>query len=469
MPDAARAEAERLREGYVARARALVLLLVVGLVLAVVLALALAPEATAAVAVGALALGVGAALLVARHLELLVLARERALLEAAHRLERPTTSPPGEPPSGSLEVAYDAILEIVRRIAADRDRFESAMNGIDAGVIAVDAQDRVTVANPALHDLFPFAEDPLGRDYKELVPSAIEDCVVAARDGRTARLEFEPPGEERRQYVAYAAPRDLGGGVAVVIRDITSIRLLERVRRDFVANVSHELRTPVSVIQASAETLLSGALDDRAAGRKFAEAIERHASRMSRIISGLLDLARLEAGQRGLSREAVNVRASVVRAIDLASAAAEAKGLALDNRVGEAVHVLADPKGVDQVLSNLLENAVKYSDEPGDVIVEAAERQGWVRVAVADVGPGIPDKHRTRVFERFYRVDKGRSRDHGGSGLGLAIVKHLVSAMGGTVGVDPREPRGSVFWVRLPVGVEPPPEVDPAAEARDAG
>ncbi|MCA9519211.1 MAG: PAS domain-containing protein, partial [Myxococcales bacterium] len=243
MPDLARAEALRLRDGYGARVKGLVVGLAVGLAALVWLALELTEASPAVVGAGALVLGVGAALLVAGYLERLVLTRERALLDAAHRMERPTASPPGAPPSGSLELAYDALLETVARIAADRDRFESAVNGIDAGVIAIDAQDRVTVANPALRDLFGLTGDPLGRDYTELVPSTIEDCVVAARDGRTARLEFEPPGDERKQYVAYAAPRDLGGGVAVVIRDITSIRLLERVRRDFVANVSHELRT----------------------------------------------------------------------------------------------------------------------------------------------------------------------------------------------------------------------------------
>ncbi len=257
--------------------------------------------------------------------------------------------------------------------------------------------------------------------------------------------------------VAYGSPLGAGPGVAVVLRDVTAVRHLERIRRDFVANVSHELRTPVSVIQASAETLLAGALDDPRHARNFVAAIERHASRLTRIIAGLLDLARLEAGQRGLAKERVNVRAAALRALDLVVGPADVKDIEVDIELAEDLDLLADTKGVDQVLSNLLENAVKYSEQRGHITVTSASEDGWVRIAVADDGPGIKEKHRKRVFERFYRVDKGRSREQGGTGLGLAIVKHLVLAMGGSVGVDPGEPKGCVFWVRLPLAKDLPP------------
>jgi len=226
------------------------------------------------------------------------------------------------------------------------------------------------------------------------------------------------------------------------------------VRRDFVANISHELRTPVSVIQTAAETLLDGALDDPAHARDFVDRIERHASRMSSIIAGLLDLARLEAGQQSLAKESVNVRAACERALDLAQPTIREKQLEASLVVPADMMAFADQMGVDQILANLVVNAAKYSDPGGSIVVAAELHKGWVRITVSDDGPGIAPQHRERVFERFYRIDKGRSRETGGTGLGLAIVKHLSLAMGGTVGIEPREPRGSIFWVRLPAGRE---------------
>ncbi|TNF32440.1 MAG: PAS domain-containing protein [Deltaproteobacteria bacterium] len=351
----------------------------------------------------------------------------------------------------------DRLARAVGRLAEQRDRYASVLRGMDAAVFAIDEDERITVTNPAMLELFALEVDPIGAHYLDVVPPAVEDCVSEAQHGRAARVELELPGDERRNVVAYGSPLGEGPGVAVVCRDVTAVRHLERIRRDFVANVSHELRTPVSVIQASAETLLDGALGDPTHARNFVAAIERHASRLTRIIAGLLDLARLEAGQRGLAKERVNVRAAALRALDLVVGPADVKDISVEIALSEDLFLLADTKGVDQVLSNLLENAVKYGELHGHVAVTSTIEEGWVRVAVADDGPGIKEKHRKRVFERFYRVDKGRSREQGGTGLGLAIVKHLVLAMGGSVGVDPGEPKGCVFWLRLPLAKDLPP------------
>ncbi|PKN56128.1 MAG: histidine kinase [Deltaproteobacteria bacterium HGW-Deltaproteobacteria-14] len=389
--------------------------------------------------------------------------RSDRLVRAVARAEERAT------PSGALGTASAARIEVdldrladrlaraVGHLAEQRDRYESVLRGMDAAVFAIDEEERITVTNPAMLELFNLDADPVGKRYLEVVPPAVEDCVTEAQQGRVTRVELELPGEERRHMVAYGSPLGAGPGVAVVLRDVTAVRHLERIRRDFVANVSHELRTPVSVIQASAETLLAGALDDPRHARNFVAAIERHASRLTRIIAGLLDLARLEAGQRGLAKERVNVRAAALRALDLVVGPADVKDIEVDIELAEDLDLLADTKGVDQVLSNLLENAVKYSEQRGHITVTSASEDGWVRIAVADDGPGIKEKHRKRVFERFYRVDKGRSREQGGTGLGLAIVKHLVLAMGGSVGVDPGEPKGCVFWVRLPLAKDLPP------------
>jgi len=390
-------------------------------------------------------------------------ARERATLDrlarAAARAEERAQPlgalprPAAERSPDDLDRIADRFARAYGRLAEQRDRYASVLHGMDAAVFAVDEDERITVTNPAMLELFGLEADPVGRPYLEVVPPAVEDCVHEAQEGRVTRVEIELPGDERRHVVVYGSPLGTAGpGVALVLRDVTAVRHLERVRRDFVANVSHELRTPVTVIQASAETLLGGALDDPRHARNFVAAIERHASRLTRIIAGLLDLARLEAGQRGLAKERVNLRAAALRAHDLVVGPADVKDLEVVIDLPEELEALADTKGVDQVLSNLLENAVKYSDAHGHIGVSARIDEGWVRVEVADDGPGIKEKHRKRVFERFYRVDKGRSREQGGTGLGLAIVKHLVLAMGGSVGVDPREPHGCIFWVRLPLG-----------------
>ena len=346
------------------------------------------------------------------------------------------------------------LVRVDSSLAEEHSRFQAVLNGMDAGVFAVDAEQRVTLTNPALLEMFELT-DPMGNDYREVMPfPALHDAVAEAQKGRLVRAELQVPGLQTRTFVANASPQGTGAGAAVVLRDVTAVRHLERVRRDFVANISHELRTPVSVIQTAAETLLDGALENPQDAREFAERIERHAGRMSTIIAGLLDLARLEGGQQSLAKETVNVRAACERALDLALPLAREKGLTTNVLVGNDMSVHADQKGVDQVLANLIVNAAKYADPGGQISIDAEAQRGWVRITVTDDGPGIAPQHRERVFERFYRIDKGRSRETGGTGLGLAIVKHLTLAMGGTVGIEPREPRGSVFWVRLPAGRE---------------
>lgn len=347
------------------------------------------------------------------------------------------------------------LVRVDSSLADEHSRFQAVLNGMDAAVFAVDGEHHITLTNTAFVDLFGLKDPPLGRDFRALLPyPQLHDAVTDAQRGRLARVELSLPGLQTRTVVANASPQGTGAGAAVVLRDVTSIRHLERVRRDFVANISHELRTPVSVIQTAAETLLDGALDDPAHAREFVERIERHASRMTTIIAGLLDLARLEAGQQSLAKESVNVRAACERAVDLAQAIIRDKELEVHLAIAPDVTVFADQKGVDQVVANLVVNAVKYSDDNGSVEIDSESGKGWVRIIVSDDGPGIAPRHRERVFERFYRIDKGRSRDMGGTGLGLAIVKHLSLAMGGTVGVEGREPRGSRFWVRLPAGRE---------------
>ncbi|MBW2526010.1 MAG: phosphate signaling complex protein PhoU [Deltaproteobacteria bacterium] len=245
---------------------------------------------------------------------------------------------------------------------------------------------------------------------------------------------------------------------------------IEELRRDFVANVSHELRTPVAVIRANAETLLAGALEDAQEGRRLAEAIERNAQRLTDLISDLLDLSRIEAGNYGLSLRSLRVSKAVHRALEAVDELARKRDVTVAVDVDPRLYVHADKRGFDQVLINLLDNAVKHTPSGLRVRVRADIHEGGVRVEVEDEGPGVDPRHRDRVFERFFRADRGRSRHKGGTGLGLAIVKHLTDLMNGQVGVrSSREESGAVFWLVLPRaqpdGIIPEPSVPESSQS----
>jgi two-component system phosphate regulon sensor histidine kinase PhoR len=218
-----------------------------------------------------------------------------------------------------------------------------------------------------------------------------------------------------------------------------------------VANASHELRTPVSVISANAETLRAGALDDPSTAPALVEAIYRNAVRLTTLITDLLDLSRLEAGRARVDLEPVALGAAAQRAVEAVEREAERRRVAITVAVPAELSGAADAGALHQVLVNLLSNAISHTPEGTQVVVvaEPSGSEGRIRLEVRDDGPGIPPGHRRRIFERFYRIDPGRSRDMGGTGLGLSIVKHLVDSMGGSVGVSENRPRGSVFWVEL--------------------
>ena len=239
-----------------------------------------------------------------------------------------------------------------------------------------------------------------------------------------------------------------GGEFLLVLRDLTELRRLERVRRDFVANVSHELRTPLTSIKAMAETLLDGArLDESVAGR-FLETIMRESDRLVRLSSDLLDLSRVEA--RGPNKEHFDLAALAAEVVLRFTAPAQKAGVGLSDRIGGPLWVMADRDEMAQVLVNLLDNAITYTPRGGSVTVTGAETLEAVTVTVADTGMGILSHDIPRLFERFYRADKARSRASGGTGLGLSIVKHIVENHGGTVGVESEYNRGSAFTFTLP-------------------
>jgi two-component system phosphate regulon sensor histidine kinase PhoR len=346
----------------------------------------------------------------------------------------------------------------LRSITEDRARLEAIVSGIVEGVVAVDAEDRVLYCNSAAARLFDI--DPAsaeGQPFEELFRApGLGDLLRQARDGGSSeRSEVRLEGDERVLSLEVNATPFAAGdsrGVVMVLHDITGIRALERVRRDFVANVSHELKTPLTSIKGYVETLLDGAADEAAMRARFLEKIQKNADRLSHLVSDLLSLSRIESEQDVDKREPLDWAEMLQDAARRHEDAVRQKSLQLEVRpAAEPVVVLGDREAVIEILDNLLDNAIKYSPTGGRIRLVLSRGEESGTLTVEDTGAGIPEEDLDRIFERFYRVDKARSRELGGSGLGLSIVKHLVQAMEGEVSVRSRVGEGSCFTVRLPL------------------
>lgn len=375
------------------------------------------------------------------------------------------------PSQGSLEVQRVAAAmqkmagELDQRIAAlvaERNEQEAVLSSMVEGVLAIDAGERVMALNEAGARLLGVdARQALGRTIQEVARNSNLQRFVGEALKADAVLERDLAvhGDESRFLQAHGAPvRDAAGrriGAVVVLNDVTRLRRLETVRRDFVANVSHELKTPVTSIKGFLETLLAGALDDPANARRFVEIAARQADRLGAIIEDLLVLSRIDQDseqQATIEKTPTLVEGVVQGAIDVCRLKAEQKGVAVESRCEEGLKARLNGALVEQALVNLIDNAVKYSDAGSAVQVSATRDDGFVVLVVKDQGTGIEAEHLPRLFERFYRVDKARSRSAGGTGLGLAIVKHIAQAQGGTIEVQSRPGQGSTFTLRLPLG-----------------
>lgn len=354
--------------------------------------------------------------------------------------------------AGSLNRMAEDLEQAVTTLATERDRFAAVLEGLADAILALDTEQRIILVNRAALTLLDLTEPPLGRTLLETIRvPLLPDLVAQAQDGTPSTTEFDLPTATTRRVLASVTPQQLTGGSVIVLHDVTELRRLETIRRDFVTNVSHELRTPVSVIRANAETLLLSAPDNAPDTREFLEALLRQADRLARIVADLLELAQIEADQYPLHLEPVLIAPAVQRALEVVDQERKAKGLSLELAVAPDLSAQADADALDQIIINLLDNAVKYMLAGGHLSIRGRAQPRHVRIEVADDGPGLAPHHRDRIFERFYRVDTGRSREQGGTGLGLAIVKHLALAMHGEVGVEAATPRGSIFWVTLPL------------------
>jgi two-component system sensor histidine kinase SenX3 len=343
--------------------------------------------------------------------------------------------------AGQLEEDLDA-----SRVQAEETRRiqDLTLGSMQEGVLLLDGGWRTVFANEALERHLGTRPEALA----QLFPVGIREMVRRVADARSTETTEFDTGAPTRWLRVTATPAGSDGSVLVVVTDITETRRIEAVRRDFVANASHELKTPAASIQAGAETLRHAIGDDPVAATRFAAQLERDAIRLSRIISDLLDLSRLEAGSDLAER--VRLDALVVEEAGASRVHAADGQLALEVEAVEPVVVAGSARDLSLLVRNLVDNAIRHTPPGGTIDVRLAGRDGEAVLSVTDTGVGIPSRDLPRIFERFYRVDRARSRETGGTGLGLAIVKHVVENHGGSIEVSSELGRGTTFEVRLP-------------------
>jgi two-component system phosphate regulon sensor histidine kinase PhoR len=363
----------------------------------------------------------------------------------------------GDDEFGELGRALDQLAKNLSRTLGDlseeRDRLGGILASMQEGVLLLDRSGHIYVLNPSLREMLLVGPDSVGKTVLEVVRHAelkeLLDLGRRSSEAVTREIDFGTIQPRRLLVRATQLLGDQGGLLAVFV-DVTEVRRLESLRREFVANVSHELRTPVTAVRSAAETLQNAASDDPAARSAFLGIIERNAERLHDLVEDLLDLSRIESRGLKLSMEPLLVDAVYDQVLSLFAERAAKRGTKLENEAGEdMLRIFADRRALEHVLTNLVDNAVKYCPSGTTIRLRAVNHGHTVELLVEDNGPGIEQRHLPRLFERFYRVDAGRSRDIGGTGLGLSIVKHLVEAMGGTVHVESTPGVGTTFGVVL--------------------
>lgn len=383
---------------------------------------------------------------------------------------------------GQLGAALDQLAgsfsRTVGELKAERDLVSRILNGMQEGVLLLDKDGKVALMNAALREMLLLRADVIGQTLLEVVRHAeLKELLDRTRKtGTTCAGEIELGGLKPRRLLVRGAAfgsldgeedkaratngartkadkEGLPGGLLAVFFDVTDVRRLESLRRDFVANVSHELRTPVTSVLSAAETMELALGKDPEGARRFLAIIERNAARLQRLIEDLLDLSRIESRELRLRSERFAFEPFANHLIGMFRERADKKRIAIKLDVGKQVEAEVDRRALEQVVTNLVDNAVKYCPEGSTVTVHAemtTGRERGIRIRVADDGQGIEEKHLGRLFERFYRVDAGRSREMGGTGLGLSIVKHIVEAMGGNIDVKSTVGKGTTFEVKVP-------------------
>ncbi len=357
----------------------------------------------------------------------------------------------------ALSYMSDEIKSKIDKISREGVKLDAVLSSMFEGVMVVDENGGILLMNPSLRKLFfvdfePEKKSPVEVLRNPQIQNMVDKIIKEGRELMSEEIMVTQPEEKTLKINAAPIVRDgVLEGAVLVFHNITELRKLERVRQDFVANVSHELRTPVSSIKGYAETLLEGAIDDKDNMKDFLNIIYQDSTRLASLIDDLLDLAKIESGKMNMVFTPLGIEPILTRCLGVLGKLIKDKHLAVTINIPEGLpKVTADDKRLTQVFLNLLDNAVKYTPEQGVVKVDVSFNDQFVQVDISDTGIGIPEKDLSRIFERFYRVDKARSREVGGTGLGLSIVKHIILSHGGQVWVKSMIDQGSTFSFTVP-------------------
>ena len=340
----------------------------------------------------------------------------------------------------------------INEIAKQRDQFGSVLDDLGEGIIVTDELGNITFENDQFAQILDL-KNVSGKNIKNLGIKSLEYLFRRSKKKKKADIEFEIELKDKstRWVLANMNRSRTLNEFILVVHDITQLRSLDSMRRDFISNLSHELRTPVSVIRANSETLIDGAIEDKIQARIFAKAILHNAERLSDMVSSLLDLSRIEYGELKLNFEEINLDSFIQNYIQSVINLSKKKQINILYKPEHKGTVNADLQAIERIMNNLIDNAIKYSENGSDITISTSnESDNYIKVMVKDTGEGISDEDKNHIFSRFYRTASARATDNQGSGLGLAIVKHLVNNLNGEVGIESKPKEGSIFWFTLP-------------------
>lgn len=404
-----------------------------------------------------LALGMGISMLISKPLtEMSAIAARMAEGDFSKKIYTHSDDEMGDL-AKVLNRMAEEIKNKIEMVSHEGARLDAIISNMFEGIMLTDKKGEIVVMNPSLRKLFFVDSHPEGKKPIEILRNnkiqQITDDIIKTRQ-RLATEETLAALPEEKTIRINGVPLIKDGelqGAILVFHDITELKRLERVRQDFVANVSHELRTPLSNIKGYSETLLSGALEDKKNSMGFIEIIHHESERLAKIIDDLLDIAKIESGKMSMAFLPVDIRPVLNKVFEILKKSAADKSIGIQLLIpADIPKILADEGRLAQVLVNLLDNAIKYTLDHGIVTIRAVKTDGFVQIDIADTGIGIPEKDVSRIFERFYRIDKARSRELGGTGLGLSIAKHLVQSHGGKIWVESIVGKGSTFSFTMP-------------------
>lgn len=352
----------------------------------------------------------------------------------------------------------DRLKTTINQLEDGRGKMKAILTSMFDGIIAIDKHGKIILTNPSVEKILEFKEEPpIGKHVMEVVRNheLMDFFNEVFKENKPVFKEMKVIYPKIRFLRLHLSPIKMDDGsimgAVAVIRDITELRKLERIRKDFVANVTHELRTPLTSITGFIETLLDGHYKDPEVTKRFLEIIDFESKRLSNLINDILDLSKIETGKVNFKNEQVDVKQVCLKVLKIFETRISEKNMQIRIDIPDNLpKALGDKGWLKHVFMNLIDNAIKYTPDGGKITISAEEHGYNIKVAVSDTGIGIPHDHQNRIFERFYRVDKARSRQEGGTGLGLSIVKHIIQSMGGKIWVESVEGKGSTFYFTLP-------------------